>query len=111
MIPSSFDQCLFTAIAVAIDYVQTSSSKHNHLAFPVFAVGSFTIALCVAFRNLLHHTHDIFAGLDLGQELAIVTLEELQESPDGNVLKGRITTGKESCKIAVDAARWVGPVL
>ena len=95
--------------------VQTSSSKRHNLAFTFFIAGRCRLFIAVtrhfAIRHALHGLHNVLCISDTVDELLVARFEQLQESPDRDVLKGRVAARDEAVEIAVDAAVGLTPVL
>lgn len=89
--------------------LKTPPRQRDNLSFAIF--GFLVVAFNALVRNGLNHLNNI---LRLGyhtHEFFILRLKQLEKSPYGNVLEGRIATGKEASQIAVNATVRLSPIL
>ena len=84
-------------------------SKLHHLALSIFLV--FIVGFNRFVGNGFDHLHNLLRLADQVDELLVLGLQKLKESPDGDMLEGRVATRQEALKITVNAAVWLIPVL
>lgn len=102
----TFDEGLFGTVSKKFE---ASSCQRNDLTLPVFSV--LLVRLDVLIRDCLDHMHEIVGFGDIGNQPLVLRFQQLEESPDGNVLERRVTTGEEAIQITMDSAIWIRPVV
>jgi len=95
--------------------VQTPSSERHDLAFTFFIAIRCRCFIAVTGHFAIGHTLDglnnVICISDTVHEFLVARFEQLQESPDGDVLKGRVAACDEAVEVAVDATVRLTPVL
>lgn len=88
--------------------LETTPGKGNHFSFTVICI--FFVRLDVLVGNGLDHLHHVLGFGNVSDKFLIFGLEELEQSPNRNVLERRITAGEESLEVAVNPSIRIGPV-
>lgn len=91
--------------------LETAACEADNLAFTLTVFVVFFIGLDVALGNVGDHAHNLARLGDALKQSVVFRFEQLEQSPDCDVLEGSISTGEEAAEISVDTALGLRPVL
>ena len=88
---------------------QASPRQCDDFSFTI--LGLLVITLDVLVGDCFDHLNDVLGLCNHPNQLPIIGLEQLEQSPNSDVLKGRIATGQEASEVAMNTAVRFRPVL